>query len=119
MTLRVAVTGDEIAGVIVHIGMLKMDIGGAEKLILPGKPRWLSELDVLFAELDGANQERMIENMRAAGLHVEVEGWFHKRASAALRLGVSSIGISPTAGFAACGCRQKWCFRFEWSPSEE
>ena len=63
----------KVAGV-ERIDILKMDIEGAEKLILPGRPKWLCEVEILLAELHGHGQDRMVEDMKAAGLVVNLNG---------------------------------------------
>lgn len=56
------------------IDILKMDIEGAEKLILAGQPAWLSKVDVLLAELHGSHQDEMVRDIENAGLHVQLKG---------------------------------------------
>jgi FkbM family methyltransferase len=56
------------------IDVLKMDIEGAEKLILAGQPAWLRKVDVLLAELHGWHQDQMVRDIENAGLHVHLQG---------------------------------------------
>lgn len=56
------------------IDVLKMDIEGAELLILEGRPAWLHKVRVLLAELHGPRQEEMRTWLREAGFQVESDG---------------------------------------------
>ena len=56
------------------IDVLKMDIEGAEKLILANQPAWLRKVDVLLAELHGWHQDQMVRDIENAGLHVRLQG---------------------------------------------
>jgi FkbM family methyltransferase len=57
-----------------RIDLLKMDIEGAEALILPGRPRWLCEVDVLLAELHGKDQDKLVGYILDAGFQIDLEG---------------------------------------------
>ena len=53
------------------IDVLKMDIEGGEKLILPGQPEWLKRVGVLLAELhDGYGFSELERDVSVAGLRV-------------------------------------------------
>ena len=53
------------------IDVLKMDIEGGEKLILPARPAWLKRVGVLLAELhDGYGFSELERDVSAAGLRV-------------------------------------------------
>jgi len=56
------------------IDVLKMDIEGAELLILEERPAWLQKVRVLLAELHGPRQDEMLRWLGEMGFHVECEG---------------------------------------------
>jgi FkbM family methyltransferase len=75
--LRVqAVTMDEIMNQtgITSIDVLKMDIEGAELMILEGRPRWLDRVKVLLAELHGPRQDEMCRWITEAGFQMKRDG---------------------------------------------
>jgi len=58
-----------------RIDILKMDIEGAEKLILPSQPRWLESVGFLTVELhDGYGFDALARDVGSAGLIVEPLG---------------------------------------------
>jgi hypothetical protein len=65
--------------------VLKMDIEGAEYLILKDRPAWLQRVRVLLAEFHGAHQAEMIQWLRESGFQLEIDGsqitvWRHSNA---------------------------------------
>ena len=56
------------------IDILKMDIEGAELLILEGRPAWLQKVHLLLAELHGPRQDEMQAWLREMGFQVECDG---------------------------------------------
>lgn len=63
----------QISG-ITEIDLLKMDIEGAEYLILKSRPEWLSHVTLLLAELHGPHQSEMISWLRDSGFRVKADG---------------------------------------------
>jgi FkbM family methyltransferase len=57
-----------------EIDLLKMDIEGAEYLILKNRPAWLQRVQVLLAEFHGAHQAEMIQWLRESGFQLEIDG---------------------------------------------
>ena len=57
-----------------HIDLLKMDIEGAERLILPLHPAWLKQVDVILAELHDYSFADFQRDVADAGLTVHGEG---------------------------------------------
>jgi len=59
---------------ITEIDLLKMDIEGAEYLILKSRPEWLNRVKLLLAELHGPHQAEMLDWLRVSGFRVHADG---------------------------------------------
>jgi len=57
-----------------QMDLLKMDIEGAEFLILKNQPAWLQPVQLLLAELHGPHQAEMVQWLREAGFEINLEG---------------------------------------------
>ena len=58
-----------------HVDVMKVDIEGAEKMLLTGSPDWLQKVDLMLIELHGDyGFVELRRDLTPAGLMVEEQG---------------------------------------------